>query len=347
MNDTLPPIFHREAYTRAVEREINAWFSEAIFAPLQIVLRDRGIRLDPKYQAIKFDEFGKELRLNAANSALEEALKSGRLQYADGVFSGKFSAVITREMRALGASFDPKAKTFRLAESLIPLELRGILAQASFESKETTKGILDVLLQMQANIASAPLALQFDEVLTKIEADLGRQLVETVTQLSPQKIGLKPQIDDGTRQQLDEGFTRNLNLSIKNFAQERIPELRRRVEQNAFEFGGRTDRLAKIIEAEFGVTKRKAEFLADQETGLLVSKYRAAKYQKIGIKEYIWSTSQDARVRDSHKVLNGHKFSFAAPPCVDRKTGRRCNPGEDYRCRCVPRPVINLAELAA
>lgn len=341
---TLQPIAHKDAYTRAVAREINAWFAEAVFAPLQIVLRDRGVRLDPKYEAIEYDEAG---RANAAASALTAALQAGTVQYADGVFSGKFSAAITRELREIGARFDAGAKTFRIAEEAIPLELRGVLAKAAEEAKETTAGVLDVLRQMQDNLASAPPKLALERILTAIEGDLGRQLLETTASLKPEEIGLKPEIDDGTRAALDEGFTRNLELAIKDFAAERIPELRRRVEENALEFGGRTDRLAKIIEAEFGVTRRKAEFLADQETGLLVSKYRAAKYEKIGIREYIWSTSRDSRVRPSHRALEGKKFSFDAPPVVDAATGRRCNPGEDYRCRCVPRPVINLAELAA
>ena len=40
MNTTLQPIQHKDVYTREVEREVNAWFREAIFAPIQIVLND-------------------------------------------------------------------------------------------------------------------------------------------------------------------------------------------------------------------------------------------------------------------------------------------------------------------
>lgn len=475
---TLPPIVHRASYTRLVEREINAWFAEAIFAPLQIILVDAGAKLSPAYQAIRFDEFGRvnsaddwkiypaswgslgiarkdmpqippeargaltkfleargihaseewirpddlrpsqvgyyvdavararekdtgerailisedgyvldghhrwtaarldnpdipircirydariraliriahnlpsSSRENAATSALEAALESGRIQYADGKFSGSFNSEISRELRDLGATFDKQLKVYTLSQDNTPVELRGILADAAQKTKGLSETILNTLTQMQANIDQTKIGIQFTRTLDKITDDLGKQLVTTTLSLRPEDIGITPQIDTTTREALKKDFTESTDLSIKNFAKERIPELRAKVEENAFKFGGRTDRLAKIIEAEFGVTKRKAEFLADQETGLLVSKYRKEKYNQIGITEYTWSTSNDGRVRKSHRLLNGRRFSFATGAQVSPpgQPARYCNPGEDYRCRCVPRPIINLADLAS
>lgn len=53
----------------------------------------------------------------------------------------------------------------------------------------------------------------------------------------------------------------------------------------------------------------------------------------VGIKEYIWHTRRDDRVRDSHKVLEGSKHSWAKPPAA---TG---HPGHAYMCRCWAEPV--------
>ena len=61
-----------------------------------------------------------------------------------------------------------------------------------------------------------------------------------------------------------------------------------------------------------------------------------------GVEEYIWSTSGDSRVRESHKKLNGKRFRWDDPPVVDEKTGRRCHPGEDYECRCVALAVFDF-----
>lgn len=316
-------------------------------------------RPDQPLRVLRFDEsimrlvraarlLPSSFRANATTSALEAALRSGKIHYSDGVFAGDFSSATTKELRELGASFDGAAGTFRLGDSLVPNALRGVLAQSAAASLAVTAGVLEVLAEIERNIgATGEVGVDLTRVLDAIVNDLGKQFVATTQSMGPKDVRLAPTIDTATRAAIDERVTKNLDLSITNFAKERIPELRARVEENAFRFGGRTDRLAKIIEAEFGVSKRKAEFLADQETGLLVSEYRATKYRQMGIEEYIWSTSGDNRVRQSHRVLNGKKFSFAVGANVSPagKPARFCNPGQDYRCRCVPRPVVNLAKI--
>ncbi|GAG93926.1 unnamed protein product, partial [marine sediment metagenome] len=71
-----------------------------------------------------------------------------------------------------------------------------------------------------------------------------------------------------------------------------------------------------------------------------VSEYKQQRYLDIGITKYEWSTSNDERVRDDHKQLDGKIFSFKTPPVVDRRTGRRANPAEDFGCRCVAIPIL-------
>jgi SPP1 gp7 family putative phage head morphogenesis protein len=76
---------------------------------------------------------------------------------------------------------------------------------------------------------------------------------------------------------------------------------------------------------------------------LFVSKYREAVFEENGVKKYIWSTANDIRVRDRHRSLNNKVFSYDDPPVVDKKSGRRANPGEDYNCRCVAIPYLSGA----
>lgn len=473
---TLAPIEHRDAYNVPAQRELTAWLREAIFAPLFAVLSSNDVPVDPRWQAIRFDEFGRDnatdwvefppewgslgldrdempqipaesrgalvsflaargvssgthylrpdelkptqsgyhadkvararehagedrailasvdgyildghhqwtaarldrpdvamrvtvftapinilLRLarqlpssfrSNTSSALIDALDAGRVHYAEGVFYGKFSSSITKELRDLGAKFDAKTKTFRIVETALPADLRGVLATSAQKGREVTTQLLDVLKQAEENLALANVGLKLEQAVGAIIDNMGTQLADSMLTLTPESIGIVPKIDPGVRNVIAEEYTNNLDLSIKGFAKERIPELRKRVEENALVHGGRTDRLAKIIEAEFGVSKRKAEFLADQETGLLCAKYREAKYRELGIAEYFWSTSRDRRARETHRALQGKRCSFAvganvAPP---GKPARYCNPGQDYRCRCVPRPIVNLAEIAA
>lgn len=340
MNKVGQPIIHKDAYTRAIEDELLAWMNEAIFAPLRLDLENFNIALDPKFQAIKYDEFGK--RLNAIG-AVEQALRSGQIHWADGVFSGKFNSAISRELREMGATFNAEAKTFALPVSKLPHTLRGTIADSLAQSTAAHDAVLSTLSAIQENAAKAAAGLKFTKAIDLITGDLGAQFVRTVTGF--ETVSLQPDITPDLRERLTAELTENLDIGIKRFAQERIPEMRRRVEENVFK-GMRSDRLAKILESEFGVAKRKANFLADQETGLLTSKYRQARYESIGVREYIWQTSNDARVRHDHAELAGRRFSFSSPPVTDHATGRRNNPGEDHRCRCVPRPVINVATAA-
>lgn len=339
-------VVHKDAYNRAIAAEIQSWFEEAIFAPIQIILHEHGIALDPQFQVIAFDEFGRE---NAVVPALERAIRAGTVQYANGRFTGKFSAAITKELRELGARFDVGSGTFKLAVTDAPYEFRTVLFAAGALAADVSKEVGRALGAAAENVASGPLFLNFEQALDVITADLGKQFVASVASLEPSGIGITPEIPPGLRETLNADFTRNLDLAVKNFAQEEIIELRALVEENALKFGGRTDRLAKIIESRFGVTRRKAEFLADQETGLFVSKYRAERYKNAGITSYTWSTSHDNRVRDSHAALDGKRFDFETGANVSPKgePARYLNPGEDWRCRCVPIPIIELAEAAA
>ena len=69
-----------------------------------------------------------------------------------------------------------------------------------------------------------------------------------------------------------------------------------------------------------------AQSWCDGEVGMFGGSY-------LGITQYIWRTSRDERVRESHLVLEGKTFSWDSPPDVG-------HPGQDINCRCTAEPVI-------
>lgn len=106
------------------------------------------------------------------------------------------------------------------------------------------------------------------------------------------------------------------------------------------------------IQRRFGVTKSKANLLARDQVGTLSADLTRVRQQSAGVEEYIWSSSGDERVRECHRELNGKKFRYDDPPAMWYMTkhgkvysGRHCNPGEDYQCRCVAKPVFNFDRL--
>lgn len=129
---------------------------------------------------------------------------------------------------------------------------------------------------------------------------------------------------------------------IKTLPQDSLGKMRDIV-YDGFVKGMTTKDMAKAINREYHNGLRHALFIARDQTAKLNADITKAQQQDAGIKEYIWSTVGDERVRESHKRLNGKKFSWDDPPETDG--GRRCHPGKDYNCRCIARPVFNLNSL--
>lgn len=114
---------------------------------------------------------------------------------------------------------------------------------------------------------------------------------------------------------------------------------------------GRTIRdISKDIQEEYNVSKHRAQMFARDQVATLNAQITKMQQQDAGCKRYRWSTSHDARVRDCHRALDGKIFNWNDPPEMWYETkksgrvytGRRCNPGEDYACRCVAIPVFDL-----
>ena len=110
---------------------------------------------------------------------------------------------------------------------------------------------------------------------------------------------------------------------------------------DGFTKGKTTTRIVREIQQTYHINRRRAELIARDQTAKLNGQIQRAQQMDAGITESIWYSCRDSRVRESHKKLDGKKFSWREAPVVDAKTGRRCHPGQDYQCRCIGRPVFN------
>ena len=75
--------------------------------------------------------------------------------------------------------------------------------------------------------------------------------------------------------------------------------------------------------------------LARDQTSKAVGKLTEMRQLQVGITEYVWSTSHDERVRQSHKSNDATTFKWDYAPA----TG---HPGEDIMCRCIAMGVIPM-----
>ena len=137
-------------------------------------------------------------------------------------------------------------------------------------------------------------------------------------------------------------------LKIKSIPTEALGEMQQIV-MNGYRRGASITQITKEIQEQYKLSRRKAQLLARDQVSTLNSQISRMQQEDAGCKKYRWSDSRDSRVRDCHRSLNGKVFSWDDPPEMwyDTKssgrvyTGRRCHPGEDFCCLCVPIPVFD------
>lgn len=132
----------------------------------------------------------------------------------------------------------------------------------------------------------------------------------------------------------------NVDL-IKTIPHNALGEMRNIVLEG-YRNGVPTTRLVKEIQKVYSINKRHARLIARDQIAKLNGQIAKMQQEDAGVTEYVWSTSNDQRVRESHRALNNKRFKWSEPPIVDEKTGRRCHPGQDYQCRCCALPVFDF-----
>jgi SPP1 gp7 family putative phage head morphogenesis protein len=328
MKVILDPIIPPDSFEEDLEAEITRWFAQVVYGPLFGMLPIERENATGDY------------------SALIEAIKSGRVQYSDGVFTGKFSATISKSIRSFGGRFEPSAKIFKVNPDEIPYALRGSLAEAREAAREITDGVINLAAQISEHVVESPLlGLPLSEFTTKLLSNLEKQfrhnlLAAAHSQPALDFVTVPPDFTPAMVEDVREELTTNINLSIKNFTEQQMLEVRKLAEEN-WELGGRVDRLREILEERFGIAGRKSKFLAKQETSLVASHYARARAEDIGSTEYVWQTRHDDKVRPEHEARNGKSFSWDNPP-FDTDIQEHVNPGEAFGCRCVARAMLNI-----
>jgi SPP1 gp7 family putative phage head morphogenesis protein len=100
----------------------------------------------------------------------------------------------------------------------------------------------------------------------------------------------------------------------------------------------RASEIAKEIMRSGEVAESRATLIARTEVARSASTLTQARAEHIGSEGYIWRTSGDGDVRESHKHMNGKFVRWDAPPTLS--DGTTTHAGQIFNCRCYPEPVI-------
>lgn len=321
----LPPIKETTDEYIGIERQIKKAFLDVLYKPLLKIVNPK----DPTKL------------LNAEDSPVQKALKSGDITFHAGAFAGKFSSQTSRQLRKLGAVWDKDKQMFKILKADLPKEIQDTIAVSANAFNETLLKVEKELAKVLPEDIAERVHSQkiFDDTLWKVDKKIGSTL---------KSISVLPKLSKESVKRISEEWQENMDLYIKKFAEEQIVDLRKNVLKHTMQ-GGRYEDLVGSIQSSYGVTERKAHFLARQETSLMTAKFKETRYQEAGVDEYIWGCvagSAKHPVRPAHKALQGKTFRWDEPPITTEPSEpvRRNNPGQDYNCRCFAKPIVRFDE---
>jgi SPP1 gp7 family putative phage head morphogenesis protein len=329
---TLPPIIYKDSWHSELAKLLTTTLKELIFDPL-------------------FEIFETEMHQNAKESALYAAIKSGKINYTNGRFIGKFNASINKEIKLLGGKF--KRGEWVVARDKLPAMLVNLI-EANRKKTERIYAALEAKLDTaKSKINSILKNLDLESIGVKGMDKVSVEFKKTVGK----NLAVQPQLDQKGIRQIYTEYLKSTELPIKqriwreyrdttidyteNFAQEEVERLRVDLKEIILA-GAPRDYARTAINHHLGLSKARCKFIARQETALLTTEFKKALYCQTGITKYKWRTNHDHKVRKRHVELDGKTFDWNVPIVVSDE-GQKVMygyPGTCYNCRCQALPIV-------
>jgi len=122
--------------------------------------------------------------------------------------------------------------------------------------------------------------------------------------------------------------------------------------EKAQQAGARASTLDKMARARFPkLLRSRVHLISRTETSKCSSALTQARAEHLNLPCYIWRASKDARVRDSHRLMDGVVCFWNDPPAPEALDGIKSTLGH-YNCgdapndRCYPEVVLTLDDIA-
>ena len=115
--------------------------------------------------------------------------------------------------------------------------------------------------------------------------------------------------------------------------------------------GLRPEVILKDVQAKWPeYTRAHAMLIARTESSKASTALTEARCGAADIRWYVWRTEEDARVRDSHRVMDGVLINWDDPPSPEALAGEKWtygnyHAGNIFNCRCYPQPLILFEDI--
>jgi SPP1 gp7 family putative phage head morphogenesis protein len=134
----------------------------------------------------------------------------------------------------------------------------------------------------------------------------------------------------------------NVNL-IKSIASQHLTQVEG-VVLRGIETGHDLSRVSESLEKTFGVTERRANMIARDQTNKATSNLTRTRLLDYGVTKGKWMhTSSGKTYRDSHVQMDGEIYDIEQG-CYDEDYGDYVQPAELVNCHCVCIPVIDFGK---
>lgn len=116
--------------------------------------------------------------------------------------------------------------------------------------------------------------------------------------------------------------------------------------------GARPETIAKMARARFPqLLRSRVNLIARTETQKASAVLTRARAEHAGAQWAEWLTSEDQRVRKSHKKMNGVLIPYFDPPSPEALAGEKSTlgkygPGECPNCRCSAAPLLEVDDVS-
>lgn len=116
------------------------------------------------------------------------------------------------------------------------------------------------------------------------------------------------------------------------------------------EKGRRASAIADDLMRQFpDMAESRIQLIARTETSKASTALTRARSEELGTIAYIWRSSKDARVRSSHRRMDGVIVLWNDPPSPEEldhvKSYGRYHAGDTFNCRCFPVPLLRLDKI--